>query len=133
MDEIKKLLIEKLKETEENANNLSIGMFLLKTHEDVFNDNIDIVAHDMAITPIKRYLMLTGESDGLDIVLKLGGDNIYNDSNFKLFVTFMHRYLTKIKNDEKYEEVEEYKYNENLVYDKFKKLFEKIDICISNI
>jgi hypothetical protein len=126
MDEIKELLNKKIKETEENANSLSIGMFLLKTHEDVFNDNIDIIAHDMAITPIKRYLMLTGESDGLDIILKLGGDNIYNDLNFKLFVTSMHQYLTKIKNDQKYEEVEEYKYNENLIYEKFKDLFEKI-------
>ena len=125
MDEIRKILNEKIKETEENANNSTIGVFLLKTHEDVFN-NLDVIAHDMAITAIKRYLMLTGERDGIDLILKIGGNEIYNDFSFKLFVIKMNQYLTKIRYDEKYEEVEEYKETENIIYDKFKAMLDKI-------
>ena len=121
MDEIKKILNEKIKETEENANNSTIGVFLLKTHEDVFN-NMDVIASDMATNSIKRYLMLMGEYDGIELLLKIGGDALYNDSNFKLFITQMNLYFDKIRNNEKYDEVEEYKENENKVYDKFKKL-----------
>ena len=121
MDEIKKILNEKIKETEENANNSTIGVFLLKTHEDVFN-NMDVIASDMATNSIKRYLMLMCEYDGIELLLKIGGDALYNDSNFKLFITQMNLYFDKIRNNEKYDEVEEYKENENKVYDKFKKL-----------
>lgn len=126
MDEIKKILNEKIKETEENASNSTIGVFLLKTHEDVFN-NMDVIAADMATNSIKRYLMLMGEYDGIELLLKIGGDAIYNDNNFKLFITQMNLYFDKIKNNEKYDEVEDYKDNENKVYDKFKKLIEKIE------
>lgn len=130
MDEIRKILNEKIKETEENANNSTVGVFLLKTHEDVFN-NMDVIAHDMATNTVKRYLMLAGESDGIELILKIGGNEIYNDPSFKLFITQMHQYLTKIRNDEKYEEVEEYKNNENIVYNKFKVLFDKVRNDIS--
>ncbi len=125
MEDIKNLLNQKTKETENNAKESSLGVFLLKNHDDVF-DNMDIMAHEMATTPLKRYFMLTGESDGLDLIIKLGGEKLYKDSAFKLFVTLMVQYFNKIKNDEKYVDVEEYKYNEHLIYDKFKSLFEKI-------
>jgi hypothetical protein len=126
MDEIKKILNEKIKETEENASNSTIGVFLLKTHEDVFN-NMDVIAADMATNSIKRYLMLMGEYDGIELLLKIGGNEIYNDSSFKIFITQMNLYFDKIRNNEKYDEVEDYKENEKKVYDKFKNLTEKIE------
>jgi len=125
MDEIKKILNEKIKETEENISNSSIGVFLLKTHEDVIN-NMEVIAHDMAINSVKRYLMLMGEYDGIELLLKVGGDALYNDENFKSFIKSMNQYFEKIRNDGEYCEVEEYKENENKVYNKFKVLFEKI-------
>jgi hypothetical protein len=126
MDEIKKILNEKIKETEENISNSSIGVFLLKTHEDVIN-NMEVIAHDMAINYVKRYLMLMGEYDGIELLLKVGGEALYKDENFKLFITYMNQYFDKIKNDVEYNEVEEYKENENKVYNKFKVLFEKLN------
>ena len=126
MDEIKKILNEKIKETEENISNSSIGVFLLKTHEDVIN-NMEVIAHDMAINSVKRYLMLMGEYDGMELLLKVGGEALYKDENFKLFITYMNQYFDKIKNDVEYNEVEEYKENENKVYNKFKVLFEKLN------
>jgi hypothetical protein len=126
MDEIKKILNEKIKETEENISNSSIGVFLLKTHEDVIN-NMDVIAHDMAINSIKRYLMLMGEYDGMELLLKVGGEPLYKDENFKSFITIMNQYFDKIIKDEQYDAVEEYKENENKVYNKFKVLFEKLN------
>ena len=126
MDEIKKILNEKIKETEENISNSSIGVFLLKTHEDVIN-NMEVIAHDMAINSVKRYLMLMGEYDGMELLLKVGGEALYKDENFKLFITYMNQYFDKIKNDVEYNEVEEYKENENKVYNKFKVLLEKFN------
>jgi hypothetical protein len=125
MDEIKKILNEKIKETEENISNSSIGVFLLKTHEDVIN-NMEVIAHDMAINSVKRYLMLMGEYDGMELLLKVGGDALYNDENFKSFIKSMNQYFEKIKNDVEYNDVEEYKENENKVYNKFKLLFDKV-------
>jgi hypothetical protein len=126
MDEIKKILNEKIKETEENISNSSIGVFLLKTHEDVIN-NMEVIAHDMAINSVKRYLMLMGEYDGMELLLKVGGDALYKDENFKSFIKSMNQYFEKIRNDVEYNEVEEYKENENKVYNKFKVLFEKLN------
>ena len=39
----------------------------------------------------------------------------------------MNEYFNKIRENSKLEEVEEYKYNEQLVYDKFKELLEKVN------
>ena len=126
MEEIKKLLKEKTKETEALANNSTVGSFLLKTHDETFN-NLDLVAHEMATIPIKRYLMLSAESDGIDLLIKIGGDKLYKDEEFKLFIKKMNEYFNKIRENSKLEEVEEYKYNEQLVYDKFKELLEKVN------
>jgi hypothetical protein len=124
MEEIKKLHNEKLKETQELANNSTVGTFLLKTHEETFQ-NLDLVAHDMATIPIKRYMMLSAESDGIELILKFGGDKLQQDEEFKLFIKKMNEYLKKIREDVAYEEVEEYKENETRVYDKFRSLGER--------
>jgi len=124
MEEIKKLHNEKLKETQELANNSTVGTFLLKTHEETFQ-NLNLVAHDMATIPIKRYMMLSAESDGIDLMLKFGGDKLQQDEEFKSFIKKMNEYFNKIREDVAYEEVEEYKENETIVYDKFKSLGEQ--------
>jgi len=126
MEEITKLANEKFKETQETANNSTIGEFLIKTHDETFN-NLDIISHEMAIIPIKRYLTLTAESDGIDLILKLGGELLFKDENFKQFIIKMNEYFDKIKSDPEYNTVEEYKYNEELIYDKFTNLLKKFD------
>ena len=126
MEEVKKLLEEKTKETEVLANNSTVGFFLLKTHEETFN-NLDEMASEMATVPIKRYLMLSAESDGIDLLVKFGGEKIFKDEEFKLFIKKMNEYFNKIREHSKLEEVEEYKYNEQLVYAKFKELLEKVN------
>lgn len=126
MDEVKKLLEEKTKETEVLANNSTVGFFLLKTHEETFN-NLDEMSNEMATVPIKRYLMLSAESDGIDLLVKFGGDKLFKDEEFKLFIKKMNEYFNKIREHSKLEEVEEYKYNEQLVYTKFKELLEKVN------
>ena len=126
MEEVKKLLEEKTKETEVIANNSTVGSFLLKTHEETFN-NLDLVAHEMATIPIKRYLMLTAERDGIDLLIKFGGDKLYKDKEFKIFIQKMNEYFNKIREDSKLEEVEEYKCNEYLVYNKFEAILEKVN------
>jgi hypothetical protein len=88
---------------------------------------MEVIAHDMAINSFKRYLMLRGDYDGMELLLKVGGEALYKDENFKLFITYMNQYFDKIKNDVEYNEVEEYKENENKVYNKFKVLFEKLN------
>ena len=125
MEEVKKLLEEKTKETEVIANNSTVGSFLLKTHDEIFN-NLDAMANEMATIPIKRYLMLSAESDGIELLIKIGGDKLYKDEEFKLFIKKMNEYFNKIRENTKLEEVEEYKYNEQLVYDKFKAILEKV-------
>ena len=125
MEKVKKLLEEKTKETEVIANNSTVGSFLLKTHDEIFN-NLDAMANEMATIPIKRYLMLSAESDGIDLLIKIGGDKLYKDEEFKLFIKKMNEYFNKIRDNTKLEEVEEYKYNEQLVYDKFKAILEKV-------
>jgi hypothetical protein len=62
----------------------------------------------------------------MELLLKVGGDALYNDENFKSFIKSMNQYFEKIKNDVEYNEVEEYKENENKVYNKFKLLFDKV-------
>ena len=126
MDEVKKILEEKTKETEVLANNSTVGFFLLKTHEETFN-NLDEMSNEMATVPIKRYLMLSAESDGIDLLVKFGGDKLFKDEEFKLFIKKMNEYFNKIREHSKLEEVEEYKYNEQLVYTKFKELLEKVN------
>jgi len=128
MDEnqLKDLYSEKSKETELQANELSIGEFVLKTHEETFN-NISILAHDMATNLFKRYMMLTAESDGIDLILKVGGDKIYKDENFKQFIIKMNEYLNKIKEDSAYETSDQTKDNEALIYTKFKTIFNKLN------
>ncbi len=125
MDEIKKLAQEKYKETQKTAENSTIGEFLLKTHEETFS-NIDLISHELATVPIKRYVTLTAESDGIDLIIKLGGELLYKDEIFKAFIIKMNEFLDKIRNDKEYVNVEEYKYNEELVYDKFKDLLKKM-------
>jgi len=124
MEEIKKLHNEKLKETQELANNSTVGTFLLKTHKETFQ-NLNLIAHDMATIPIKRYMMLSAESDGIELILKFGDEKLQQDEEFKLFIKKMNEYLKKIREDGAYEEVEEYKENETIVYDKFKSLGER--------
>jgi len=126
MEEVKKLLEKKTKETEVIANNSTVGSFLLKTHDEIFN-NLDAMANEMATIPIKRYLMLSAESDGIELLIKIGGDKLYKDEEFKLFIKKMNEYFNKIRENSKLEEVEEYKYNEQLVYDKFKAILEKVN------
>ena len=126
MEEVKKLLEEKTKETEAIANNSTVGSFLLKTHDETFN-NLDVMANEMATVPIKRYLMLSAESDGIDLLIKFGGEKIFKDEDFKLFIKKMNEYFNKIREHSKLEEVEEYKYNEQLVYAKFKEMLEKVN------
>jgi len=130
MEEVKKLLEEKTKETEVLANNSTVGFFLLKTHEETFN-NLDTMVNEMASVPVKRYLMLSAESDGIDLLVKFGGEKIFKDEEFKLFIKKMNEYFNKIREHSKLEEVEEYKYNEQLVYTKFKELLEKVNPLVN--
>ena len=130
MEEVKKLLEEKTKETEVLANNSTVGFFLLKTHEETFN-NLDTMVNEMASVPVKRYLMLSAESDGIDLLVKFGGEKIFKDEEFKLFIKKMNEYFNKIREHSKLEEVEEYKYNEQLVYTKFKELLEKVNSLVN--
>jgi uridylate kinase len=125
MDEIKKLHAEKEKETAELLKTLSYASFLLKSHQETF-DNVNIIAEDMAVNEIKRYMMLSAESDGIDLILKLGGEELYKQEEFKIFIQKMNEYFNKIKNNVNYKEKEEYSVNENIVYNKFKLLLEKI-------
>jgi hypothetical protein len=126
MEEIKNLLNEKITETEQLIKSpISISQFLIKSHEDII-DNMELLAHEMAVTPIKRIFMLKSESDGIDLIIKINKDDIYQDESFKKFIILMNEYFTKIRTDEKYEEIKEYTESENLVYEKFRLLFDKI-------
>jgi hypothetical protein len=130
MDEIKKVHAQIEKENQEliQNENSTIGNFLLKNHEEVFN-NIDLYVDNMASNSIKRFMMLNGESDGIDLVLKLGKsvDEIYSDENFKIFITKINEYFDKIQSSSLYEKSEQYEMFEKLIYDKFRLLKEKID------
>jgi hypothetical protein len=118
MEEIKKLHAEKEKETAELLKNTSFANFLLKAHQEIF-DNMDVMANDMATNEVKRYMMLSGESDGIDLIIKLVGEELYKQEDFKTFIFKMNEYFNLIRNNANYKEKEEYKSNEELVYNKF--------------
>ena len=118
MEEIKKLHAEKEKETAELLKNSSLANFLLKAHQEIF-DNMDVLVNDMATNEVKRYMMLSGESDGIDLIIKLVGEELYKQEDFKIFVFKMNEYFNLIRSNENYKEKEEYKSNEELVYNKF--------------
>lgn len=126
MEEIKILANEKYNDTKKTAENSTIGEFLLKTHEETFS-NLGLISHELATVPVKRYVTLTAESDGIDLILKVGGNLLYKDAKFKDFIVKMNDFFNKIKSDPDYQDVEEYKYNEELVYDKFKDILSKIN------
>jgi len=131
MEQIKKLHMEKIKDTEELAKNLNsstIGIFLLKTHEEILNDSNDlnILINDMASQPIKRYLMLSGESQGIDLLQKIGGDQLYKNDEFKLFIVKINEYFDKIKEHSSYKNIDEYVQDEVVIYDKFKDINKKL-------
>ena len=131
MEEIKKLHMEKLKDTEELAKNLNssnIGIFLLKTHEEILNESNDlnILINDMAAQPMKRYLMLSGESEGIDLIQKMGGDGLFKNDEFKLFIVKINEYFDKIKTSPSYKKVTESEQIEEDIYNKFKEINNKL-------
>jgi hypothetical protein len=131
MEEIKKLHMEKIKDTEELAKNLNssnIGIFLLKTHEEILNESNDlnILINDMATQPMKRYLMLSGESEGIDLIQKMGGDELFKNDEFKLFIVKINEYFDKIKTSPSYKKVEESAQIEEDIYNKFKEINKKL-------
>lgn len=125
MEEIKKLHAEKEKETAELLQNSSYANFLLKAHQEIF-DNMDIMANEMATNEVKRYMMLSAESDGIDLLIKLGGEDLFKHEDFKKFVLKMNEYFNLIQNNSNYKEKEEYKINEEIVYKKFSSFLEKL-------
>ena len=128
MDEIKKAHTEIEKQNEELIKTSTIGNFLLKNHEEVFN-NIDLYANDMASNTFKRFMMLNGESDGIDKILELSKNNVeklYADKDFKEFITKINEYFLKIQNSSSFEKNEEYEIIEKLIYDKFRLIAEKL-------
>jgi len=124
MDELKNLFSEKLKENEELMKSTSITQFLLKNHEDVFN-NMDEYANEMATVTIKRFLMLTSESDGIKLIIHLCGDNVYNHPEFKMFIEKINQYFDKIRTHPSYEQNIDYIPRENEVYEEFKILLNR--------
>ena len=125
MEEIKKLHATKEKETAELLQNSSYASFLLKAHQEIF-DNLDIIANEMATNEVKRYMMLSAESDGIDLLIKLGGEELFKHEDFKTFIKQMNEYFNKIRNNSNYKEKEEYKINEEIVYKKFSSFLEKL-------
>lgn len=131
MEEIKKLHMEKIKDTEELAKNLNssnIGIFLLKTHEEILNESNDlnILINDMASQPMKRYLMLSGESEGIDLIQKMGGDELFKNDEFKLFIVKINEYFDKIKTSPSYKKVAESAHIEDDIYNKFKDIANRL-------
>ena len=131
MDEIKKVHLKIEKENEEfvkNNGDSTIGNFLLKNHEEIFN-NIDLYIENMASNSIKRFMMLNGESDGIDLILKISSSNmngLYSDIDFKTFIIKMNEYFKKIQESSSYEKNEQFEMLEKLIYDKFRLLEEKL-------
>jgi len=131
MEEIKKLHMEIIKDTEELAKNLNssnIGTFLLKTHEEILNESNDlnILINDMATQPMKRYLMLSGESEGIDLIQKMGGDELFKNDEFKLFIVKINEYFNKIKTSPSYKKVAESAQIEEDIYNKFIEINKKL-------
>jgi hypothetical protein len=133
MDEIKKVHSEIEKENEDfvkNNANSTIGNFLLKNHEEIFN-NMDLYIENMASNSIKRFMMLNGESDGIDLILKIAlsssnMNGLYSDVDFKTFIIKMNEYFKKIQENASYEKNEQFEMLEKLIYDKFRLLEEKL-------
>ena len=121
MDDIKKLHEQKERETKELLKKSTLGTFLYQAHVEVFT-NLDQCVLDMATNPLKRYLMLTAEYDGIELLTKLTRAEIYLESDFKKFINEINDYFDKIQSHEKYEQVEEYKENEEKTYKKFKEI-----------
>jgi len=125
MDEIKKVHSQIEKENEELIKKATIGNFLLKNHEDIFS-NMDKYAEDMASNTFKRFMMLNGESDGLDKIIQITSISIYNDKEFIEFINKICEYFLKIQTHEKYEKSEQFEMIEKLIYDKFRLINEKL-------
>jgi hypothetical protein len=128
MDEIKKIHSEIEKKNNELLKTSTIGNFLLKNHEEIFN-NMESYVNEMASNTIRRCMMLHAESDGIDLVFKLGKqvDEIYNDENFKIFLIKINEYFEKIQSSPLYEKSDQYEMFEKLIYDKFRLLKEKLN------
>jgi len=125
MDELKKKHIEIEEENKDLIQSVSIGKFLLMNHADVFN-NLDTYASEMATNYIKRFMMLNGESDGIDKILQLDTKKLNEDKEFIEFIIKINEYFEKIKSNTLYEKNDQIDLLENLIYDKFKLLKEKL-------
>jgi hypothetical protein len=125
MDELKKKHIEIEEENKDLIQSVSIGKFLLMNHADVFN-NLDTYASEMATNYIKRFMMLNGESDGIDKILQLDTKKLNEDKEFIEFIIKINEYFEKIKSNTAYEKNEQIDLLENLIYDKFRLLKEKL-------
>ena len=125
MDELKKKHIEIEEENKDLIQSVSIGKFLLMNHADVFN-NLDTYASEMATNYIKRFMMLNGESDGIDKILQLDTKKLNDDKEFIEFIIKINEYFEKIKSNTAYEKNEQIDLLENLIYDKFRLLKEKL-------
>jgi hypothetical protein len=132
MDEIKKVHAQIEKENQEliQNENSTIGIFLLKNHEEVFN-NMDLYVENMSSNSIKRFMMLNGESDGIDLILKIAAsksnmNGLYGDKDFKTFIIKINEYFKKIQESPSYEKSEQFEMLEKLIYDKFRLLEEKL-------
>jgi hypothetical protein len=95
------------------------------SNEEVFN-NIELYANDMASNTFKRFMMLNGESDGIDKILQLDRNKLNNDKEFIEFIVKINEYFEKIKSNSAYEKNEQIDLLENLIYDKFRLLKEKL-------
>ena len=62
----------------------------------------------MATVTIKRFLMLTSESDGIKLIIQLCSDNIYKHPEFKMFIEKMNQYFNKIQLHPSYEQNVDY-------------------------
>jgi hypothetical protein len=125
MDELKKKHLEIEEENKDLIQNVSIGKFLLMNHADVFN-NMDTYASEMATNFIKRFMMLNGESDGIDKILQLDTNKLNNDKEFIEFIVKINEYFEKIRSNSSYEKNDQIDLLENLIYDKFRLLKEKL-------
>ena len=80
----------------------------------------------MASQPMKRYLMLSGESEGIDLIQKMGGDELFKNDEFKLFIVKINEYFDKIKTSPSYKKVAESAHIEDDIYNKFKDIANRL-------
>ena len=71
-------------------------------------------------------MMLNGESDGIDKILQLDTKKLNEDKEFIEFIIKINEYFEKIKSNTSYEKNEQIDLLENLIYDKFRLLKEKL-------